>query len=272
MPEVAPVPLLTNPIPKYPRLLLDAGLGDTVIVQFRVSRDGSVDQSSYCVERPPAYPSLDPSEVRQWRFSPAQHDGVVVAAKYRLTVIFAPRDTVRGPITGARILGEVRQPLLRNDHPRLVIGPMRLTFGVSRTGAVGVLDRSLQDSLIHQVLVLGDLNGGRLVCLRLADRSYLQWDGASRATKGEVMTRCGAGASVPRVEISLGGDESRGGRYEGGLIRVPVTLRTYDFSRCPPGAFLCGGGLSLEFDCEVRITNEGERADCVGARRGHWIS
>jgi hypothetical protein len=62
-PDVPPVPLMTNPIPRCPSLLLDAGIGDTAVVRLVVNRVGTVDPSSYCVERPPEYSWSNPVEV-----------------------------------------------------------------------------------------------------------------------------------------------------------------------------------------------------------------
>jgi hypothetical protein len=187
-------------------------------------------------------------------------------------VVFSPRDTVRGPIEGASVLGEVDQPLLLSDQPRLTIGPMRLTFGVPRTGAVGDVGRGVEDSLMNRVLALANLKDIPVVCLRAADGSFLEWDDAARATKGEARSRCGANATALRGEIWLARDDPRAGRYEGNLIRIPVKLWTYDFSHCPTPVFLCGAGLALDFECEVRIRSADHTVQCVMVRRSHWIS
>lgn len=274
-PDVAPIPLPTNPMPRYPPFLLDAGIGDTIVVQFVVRTDGSVDQSSYCVERSSGYSVLTAgaAEVREWRFSPALYDGSVVPAKYRLIVVFAPRDTVRGPISGARVIGETHQPMLQGDQPVLMIGPMRLTFNVPRIAAVGEVRRGVRDSLVSAVLDLANLKDSSPVCVGVAPGKYLEWDDATRTTKGEPMRRCGGGRrSEPYTEIWLARDDSRAGRHEGSLIRIPVSLRTNDYSHCDPNAFLCGGGLAIVFDCEVQVSGDGETVQCAIVERRRWVS
>jgi hypothetical protein len=49
--DIRPVPFSTNPVPTYPKLLFDAGIGDTLVVRFVVGAYGAIVPSSYCVER-----------------------------------------------------------------------------------------------------------------------------------------------------------------------------------------------------------------------------
>lgn len=269
--DVAPVPLGSNSVPTYSRMLIEAGIGDTLVVQFVVGTDGMIEPTSYCVERPSEYDSLSDAAIRTWHFEPGRLNGTPVRVRYRLEIVYSPGDTLRGPMGGARLLSEVDQPGLRQRQPRLVIGPMRLTFGLTRTRPVLQLEQRVERAIVTRLIALSGVDSIPVVCLRVAPGAFVVWDRSVGAPEPGVRARCKVVQPSHVAEVWLQLGSPRAGWYGPELIRVPAEVKTFDDTHCPPNSFLCGRGEIFRFDCEGLIRADRLDIQCILERRSTYL-
>jgi hypothetical protein len=270
--DVAPVPLGSNSVPAYSRLLIDAGIGDTLVVQFVVGTDGTIEPTSYCVERPSKYDSLSDADIRTWHFEPGRLNSSPVRARYRLEIVYSPGDTLRGPMDRAQLLSEVDQPGLRQRQPRLVIGPMRLTSGLARTRPALQLEQRVERAIVNRLLDMADVDSIPVVCLRVAPDTLRVWNRSVGAAEPSDRARCALGESSRVAEVWLQLGASRAGWYGSELIRIPAEVKTFDDTYCPPNSFMCGGGEMLQFDCEGVISVDRVEVVCtLESRRRYFV-
>lgn len=261
-PDVAPVPLGSNALPQYSPLLMQAGISDTLVVRFTVGTEGMIEPSSYCVERPGKWDSLGHAEIRTWRFEPARRNGSAVPAAYRLEIVYSARDTVRGPMEGARLLSEVDHPGLHGPRPRLTLGPMRRTFGLPKLSPALELEERVERALVRQILSMAELDSIP-ICMRDAPDAFRGWDRAAGAAEPDTRSRCAVGQTTPVAEVWIQRSHPRAGWFGRGLFRVPARVRTFDNSRCLPTHMLCGGGTIWRFDCEGLISGDRVSVQCA---------
>ncbi len=88
-PPSVPVPLETNPRPRYPRKAKRFGWEGTVLLIVEVLPDGTSGKIE--IKQSSGHNDLDRSAVtamRQWKFTPAQEEGVAVAKRVEIPVTF----------------------------------------------------------------------------------------------------------------------------------------------------------------------------------------
>jgi TonB family protein len=89
-----PTALVSNPLPPYPPDLLASGVEGVVLLRVSILADGRVAEAK--LETSSGHASLDESALTtvrdQWRFAPAQRNGIDVPCEVLLPIRFRVRD------------------------------------------------------------------------------------------------------------------------------------------------------------------------------------
>jgi TonB family protein len=86
----APKPALREaPLPVYPAALAAAGEVGGAIIELAIGTDGAVKQATVMRSSHPEFANAAYTAVQQWKFTPAQKDGVAVASRWRVAVNFS---------------------------------------------------------------------------------------------------------------------------------------------------------------------------------------
>lgn len=89
-PALSPPRVIEHVDPVYPPDLLARGVEATVTVFVTVERDGSVAEATIAESGGVAFDAAALAAVKTWRFAPATRDGVIVRARIRVPIHFAP--------------------------------------------------------------------------------------------------------------------------------------------------------------------------------------
>lgn len=85
-------PRLTRPVePEYPRGLHSAGIEGQVEVIFQVTRHGAVEDPDISYATHPEFGESVKKVLAKWRFSPARRDGLPVAQRVKMPIMFIVR-------------------------------------------------------------------------------------------------------------------------------------------------------------------------------------
>jgi TonB family protein len=86
----APKPALREaPLPVYPEALAAAGEVGGAILELAIGADGAVQSANLMRASHPEFGQAAQAAAAQWKFAPAQKDGVAVASRWRVAINFS---------------------------------------------------------------------------------------------------------------------------------------------------------------------------------------